>query len=97
MKRFEIRVKDDNSVQFAGRPSDWAQFNNILVEIKVDGIENEFSYFVKGKEVTLDEGIDAAIAEGDKAFEKKNQTHKQISWLEGFCENTRRYAWVRRS
>jgi hypothetical protein len=96
MKRFEVHIKEDGRVHFAGRPSAWAEFKNLLVAIRSEGIENDVVCFVKGKEVSIQEGIDAAIAEGDKAYDKKCETHKQICWLAGACENTRRYAWVRK-
>lgn len=96
MKRFEVHTKDDGEAFLTGRPCDWAQVKDLLMRIRSEGLEDSARYFVRGEEVSLEECLSAAASEGEQEQERKRETHREISWLSGYCENTRRRAWVRK-
>jgi len=95
MKRFEIHVIEDGRVHFAGRPSDWAEFAGILHDLVICGEDNQVNVYVRGNQVTIDQGLEAAYAERETRGAKRAENYTQISWLAGACENTRRTAWIR--
>jgi hypothetical protein len=100
MKRFEIHKKDSGWVVLAGRPSDWAEVRNLLLQVRAEGIENEALYFLAGKPVSLDELLSAAINYGDEQLQRKMETHKQVFYYTGVCgsncTNSPKSFWVRK-
>ena len=98
MKAFEIHLKSDGSVVYAERPSQWAGFRNFLIQINTCGDADKIRIFVKGKEVDLDTAVDLAEEQGDLAYEKKCETHKQVWVRQGICNFKSNYhqVWVRK-
>lgn len=96
MKRFEIHRADDGYVACAARPSEWAQVRDALRMIEIEGAQQHGRYFFKGKEVSHAELLEAACEQGDKWQAEQDEKYVTISWKEGACENTRRYAKIRR-
>ena len=98
MKAFEVHLKSDSSVIYSERPNRWANFRDYLIQINSSGDADKIIIYVRGKEVTLDEAIDQAEEQGDKEYEKKCQTHKQVWVRQGVCNFKSNYhqVWVRR-
>ena len=96
MKRFEIHAKDDGRVVLAVRPTGWGEVRGLLLELKACGEVALARYYVSGKEVNWSQALAANEEHGDAELAKKRETHREISWLAGSCENTRRRAWVRK-
>lgn len=78
------------------RKTSWAEARNVVLGY----VEAGLRYFVQGNEVSRDAFLDATYSVEEAAFNKKNQTHKQITISHGVCAgrstNAKSTIWVRR-
>lgn len=55
------------------------------------------AFIVNGQQVSKEQAIAHVDAIDATKLEKKQETHRLISWKQGACENTRRWKWVRKT
>ena len=88
-------------IEFDGRHRDFTarQWQQFRADLQAYNWVIEFPdgrFFVRGKQVSHAEALDAVKAIDDAKLAKKLETHRLISWKAGDCENTRRWKWVSR-
>ena len=100
MAKFEIRNRGTNETVFSGRPSDYAEFRNLLLDLLQGGEKDAAAYLIDRREVSFDEAMTVADQVEDARLAKRSETHREIHWYDGVCgplaANTHRTAWVRK-
>lgn len=96
MHKFEI-IHRSYDKHFKFKPSDWYQVADLMRQV----IDNETLYsevecFLKGKKVTPEQLLQAALDEHEAYLEKKNQTHKTVWVGTGVTGFVKKPIWIRR-
>ena len=95
----KFQITSQSAEPFYSAPaSRWAEFRNLLLDMRNAGTEELGRFFVSGKEVSFDAAL-AAADDAQAAFlAKREQTHRQITVHMGAssCPGTYHKVWVRK-
>lgn len=96
MSAFELSSKSSGITKIY-RATSYAEAHNDALQCQVfEGFRDDITCKVNGKEVSFDEFVSICAAKEQKSRDKKNETHKLISYKTSYCENSRVYKWVKR-
>lgn len=97
MYKYEI-ISEKQDRHFKYRPSDFEEVTKLisfcLKHKKID--DCEITFFLRGKEATAEELLQAAQADKAAYWEKKNQTHKLIHVGTGVSGFVKKGVWVKK-
>jgi len=97
MHKYEIIATGRYDKHFKFRPSDFEQVIKLIsftLEFKKQ--DGDITFFLSGKKATAEALLNAAQADKDAHWKKKNQTHKKIRVKTGVSGFVKKTVWLRK-